>query len=78
MSSSTVKQLCDEFQGQIKIATVDQVKLFCDNISVELNRNKDTTNIILLNMVATVLNSMKPEQINDSRVLNHSEGFYDQ
>jgi hypothetical protein len=71
MSLSTVKQLCDEFQGQIKTVTIDQVKLFCDNILVELNRNKDTTNVILLNMVATVLNSIKPEQMNDSRVLDH-------
>jgi hypothetical protein len=68
MSSSIIKQLCDEFQGQIKTANVDQVKLFCDNIFVELNRNKDASNVTLLNMVATVLNSIKPEQMNDSRV----------
>ncbi len=58
-----INQLCDEFQDRIKTVTIDQVKIFCDNILVELNQNKDTNNVNLLNLVVTVLNAVKLEQM---------------
>nr|CAF4123563.1 unnamed protein product [Adineta steineri] len=70
MSSHIIDQLCDEFQK--KTVTIDQVKTFCDDIYLQLNQNKDQNNINFITPVVNIFQSLKKEQINDSRILDHS------
>ena len=72
MSSHSIDQLCDEFQKQKQPITIDQVKTFCDDIHLQLNQNKNQNNLNLLTTVVNVLQSLKKQQLDDPRILNHS------
>ncbi len=72
MTSFIINQICDEFREQPNPVTIDQVKTFCDNILVQINQNKDRNNINVLNTVVNALQSIKKEQLNDSRILDHA------